>query len=204
MLDNGLSFVGISFNAGERVARVVIESGNAALSATNNDGVDGVDVVAMDDFIYGEPRATTHHRGDFDGDGTTDLTVFRPSLGSWFTLNSGSNTFTAMNFGTNGDIPVDGDFDGDSRTDFTVFRPGTGTWFRLDSADMDFSAVPWGLTVISPWQQTMTRMVRPTSRVWRPSAGGLRTFSGARTANSRQRTGARTGISRSRRRANKR
>ena len=57
VLDNGLSFVGISFNAGERIARVVIESGNAALSATNDDGVNGADVVAMDDFIYGEPRA---------------------------------------------------------------------------------------------------------------------------------------------------
>ena len=79
--DNGLSFVGISFNAGERIARVVIESGNAALSATNNDGVNGVDVVAMDDFIYGEPRAAEAHPGDFDGDGGADLTVFRPSIG---------------------------------------------------------------------------------------------------------------------------
>jgi hypothetical protein len=171
VLDNGLSFVGISFNAGERVARVVIESGNAALSATNNDGVDGVDVVAMDDFIYGEPRATTHHRGDFDGDGTTDLTVFRPSLGSWFTLNSGSNTFSAMNFGTNGDIPIDGDFDGDSRTDFTVFRPATGTWFRLDSADLDFSAVPWGTNGDKPVAADYDKDGKADIAVWRPSAG---------------------------------
>ncbi|HEX8195854.1 MAG TPA: hypothetical protein VF571_06675 [Pyrinomonadaceae bacterium] len=55
--DNGLSFVGISFNNGERVARVVIESGNAALSATNDDGENGIDIVAMDDFIYGEPQS---------------------------------------------------------------------------------------------------------------------------------------------------
>jgi hypothetical protein len=52
--NGGLSFVGISFNAGEQISRVVIESGNAALSAANNDGT--VDVVAMDDFIYGEPQ----------------------------------------------------------------------------------------------------------------------------------------------------
>ena len=55
--DEGLSFVGISFNAGERIARVVIESGNASLSSTHNDGVSGVDIVAMDDFIYGEPQS---------------------------------------------------------------------------------------------------------------------------------------------------
>lgn len=57
VFNNGLSFVGISFNNGERVARVVIESGNAALSATNDDGENGIDIVAMDDFIYGEPQS---------------------------------------------------------------------------------------------------------------------------------------------------
>src|SRR5215213_887740 len=105
--DNGLSFVGISFNAGERIARVVIESGNAALSATNSDGVNGVDVVAMDDFIYGEPRAAQYHATDYDGDGTSDFSVFRPSTGQWFVLNSGSNTLEATTFGLNGDVPVE-------------------------------------------------------------------------------------------------
>ena len=107
VLNNGLSFVGISFNAGERVARVVIESGNTALSAASNDGANGVDVVAMDDLIYGEPRAAHSHSSDFDGDGATDFTVFRPSTGTWLTLNSGSNTFSALNFGQNGDMPID-------------------------------------------------------------------------------------------------
>ena len=113
VLDNGLSFVGISFNAGERIARVVIESGNAALSASNTDGVSGADVVAMDDFIYGEPRVANYHTGDFDGDGITDSNIFRPSSGQWFTLNSGSNTVSIVQWGQNGDIPVDGDFEGD-------------------------------------------------------------------------------------------
>jgi hypothetical protein len=135
VLDNGLSFVGISFNAGERIARVVIESGNAALSATNNDGVNGVDVVAMDDFIYGEPRAMQYHSGDFDGDGVSDLSVFRPSTGTWFILNSGSNTFTTIPFGTNGDIPIDGDFDGDQRADAAIYRPSNGVWFFLRSSN---------------------------------------------------------------------
>ena len=50
-----LSFLGVSFNAGERVTRVRITSGNAALGP--NDAPLGTDVVAMDDFIYGEPQA---------------------------------------------------------------------------------------------------------------------------------------------------
>lgn len=54
--DGGLSFAGVTFNAGERIARVVIQAGNTPLSATSNDGVGGSDVVVMDDFIYGEPQ----------------------------------------------------------------------------------------------------------------------------------------------------
>jgi PEP-CTERM motif len=50
--DGSLSFLGVVFDAGERIARVRITTGNSALGP--NDG-GGVDVVAMDDFLYGEP-----------------------------------------------------------------------------------------------------------------------------------------------------
>ena len=49
-----LSFLGVSFNAGERIGRVRITSGNAVLGG-NEAG--RVDLVAMDDFIYAEPIA---------------------------------------------------------------------------------------------------------------------------------------------------
>ncbi len=51
-----LSFLGVSFNAGEQVARVRITSGNFALGPDDNPG-GGADIVAMDDFLYGEPRS---------------------------------------------------------------------------------------------------------------------------------------------------
>ena len=51
-----LSFLGVSFNAGELVSRVRITSGNTALGAAVNDNPGGgVDLVVMDDFIYSEP-----------------------------------------------------------------------------------------------------------------------------------------------------
>jgi hypothetical protein len=53
---NGLSFVGISFNAGERIARAEIGVGNTPLGTGQVDGTNGADVVAIDDVIYGEPR----------------------------------------------------------------------------------------------------------------------------------------------------
>jgi hypothetical protein len=49
--DNGLSFVGAVFSQ-ERVARVRIVAGNAALGPVESAALD---VVVMDDFIYGEP-----------------------------------------------------------------------------------------------------------------------------------------------------
>jgi hypothetical protein len=51
--DGSLSFLGVLFTT-EQIARVRIVTGNAALGP--NDGA-GVDVVALDDFLYSEPRA---------------------------------------------------------------------------------------------------------------------------------------------------
>lgn len=63
-LDNGLSFAGGVFNAGERVARVRITSGNAALGPNDSNG-NPTDVVVMDDFIYGEPLAAVPEPSTF-------------------------------------------------------------------------------------------------------------------------------------------
>ncbi|MGI8549279.1 MAG: hypothetical protein ACR2PL_00580 [Dehalococcoidia bacterium] len=54
----GLSFLGVSFPSGTGIGRLRITSGNAALSAYAND-VGASNLVVMDDFIYGEPVATT-------------------------------------------------------------------------------------------------------------------------------------------------
>lgn len=51
-----LSFLGVRFDAGERIGRVRITAGNAALGG--NEG-GGVDLVALDDFIYAEPTAVS-------------------------------------------------------------------------------------------------------------------------------------------------
>lgn len=51
----GLSFVGLIFG-NQRIARARITSGNTAPGPAANDG-GSVDVVVMDDFIYGEPLA---------------------------------------------------------------------------------------------------------------------------------------------------
>jgi hypothetical protein len=52
--NNGLSFLGVSFNAGELVWRIRITTGNTILGP-NETG--SIDVVVMDDLVYSEPQA---------------------------------------------------------------------------------------------------------------------------------------------------
>jgi hypothetical protein len=55
--NNGLSFVGVAFDGGEQIGSVRIVTGNTALGP--NDGV-GIDVVALDDFLFSEvPEPST-------------------------------------------------------------------------------------------------------------------------------------------------
>ncbi len=79
---------------------------------------------------------------DFDGDGKTDISVFRPTDGNWFIFKSGNNTVTAQNFGISSDALAPADFDGDGKTDVAVFR--NGTWYLSRSRD-GFAAFAFGL-----------------------------------------------------------
>lgn len=169
--DGGLSFVGISFNAGERIARVVIESGNIGLSASNIDGTDGVDVVAMDDFIYGEPRAMQSHSSDYDGDGQTDVAIFRPGIGFWTIYLSGTDSYTTTTFGQAGDIPVDGDFDGDAKTDIAVYRPSSGTWLIQQSSNGQLVTTQFGLQNDRPIPGDYDKDGKTDVAVFRPALG---------------------------------
>ncbi len=79
------------------------------------------------------------NRNDFDGDGRSDIVVYRPSEGTWHVMRSKYNFSFAMavryNWGQVGDTPVPGDYDGDGKTDLGVRRPD-GQWvIALSSTD---------------------------------------------------------------------
>jgi len=61
--------------------------------------------------------------GDYNGDGLSDIAIFRQSSGLW-----AIRAVTRVYFGTSGDTPVSGDYDGDGTADVALFRSSSSLW----------------------------------------------------------------------------
>ena len=106
---------------------------------------------------------------DYDGDGKSDISVFRPSAGSWFISNSSNNSLSSVQFGISTDKIAPADFDGDGRTDISVFRDGF--WYRLNSVDNQFVAVQFGSAGDIPVPGDFDGDGKADISIFRPSVG---------------------------------
>ena len=104
---------------------------------------------------------------DFDGDGKSDISVFRPSSGVWYLLNSTSG-FTAAQFGASTDKLVPGDYDGDGKTDIAVYR--AGTWY-LNRTLEGFTGIVFGESSDIPQPADFDGDGKTDLAVYRPSNG---------------------------------
>ena len=104
---------------------------------------------------------------DFDGDAKADVSVFRPSNGTWYLLNSASG-FSAAQFGISTDRPVPADYDGDGKTDVAVYRDGV--WYLLRST-AGFIAFQFGIAEDIPQPADFNGDGKAEIVVYRPTTG---------------------------------
>jgi Fungalysin metallopeptidase (M36)/FG-GAP-like repeat/Fungalysin/Thermolysin Propeptide Motif len=118
--------------------------------------------------------AIPESRADFDGDGKTDVSVFRPSEGIWY-LNRSTAGFGTAVWGLATDILVPADYNGDNKTDFAVFRsiPAQNqTYFYiLNSNDFTFRGAAWGSPGDIPVVGDYDGDDKDDVAIWRPTTG---------------------------------
>ena len=118
---------------------------------------------------------TAVRTNDFDGDGKTDVAIFRASTGGWHMLQSSTTNTTSVgvSWGLSTDQPMPGDYDGDGKTDPTIFRPSTGLWAILKSSTNYASAtyVSWGLSTDVPVPADYDGDTKTDPAIYRPSTG---------------------------------
>jgi N-acetylneuraminic acid mutarotase len=118
------------------------------------------------------PRLPSAPVSDFDGDGRSEISVYRPSNGTWFIRfsSTGYGTFASPQWGLSSDVRVPGDYDGDRRTDLAVYRPSTGQWFFVQSSTGASRVIAWGLSGDQPMPADYDGDGRTDVAVYRPSS----------------------------------
>ncbi len=123
-------------------------------------------------------------RADFDGDGKTDLSIFRPSEGNWYIAPS-LGGITVITWGVSTDEPISGDFDADGKADLAIFRPTPGTspdFFIIQSNGYVINNIAWGdpgdKPVVGDYDgdgKDDVAVYRPANNTWYivKSSGGL-------------------------------
>jgi subtilisin-like proprotein convertase family protein len=134
-----------AYNGGGVTELAVFQGNTDSFDVIGPNGIYSIDFAAL-------PKAFgfTYHAGDipdpadYNGVGSDQFAVYRPSTGQFFILNTpnvaNSATWTMRTVTLNlpgggkaGDQPVSEDYDGDGKVDPTVYRPSNSTFYMIST-----------------------------------------------------------------------
>lgn len=74
--------------------------------------------------------------GDYNGDGTEQMAIFRPCSNQW--LIKGMTSYAFGDTNTYYSIPLRGDYDGNGTSDIAVYNPAEGLWWIKGQTKISF------------------------------------------------------------------
>jgi hypothetical protein len=118
-------------------------------------------------------------KADFDGDGKTDLSVWRGPSGDWLAIRSSNGSLQTRAWGTSlppyFDTIVPGDYDGDGKTDYAIWRGADSIWYINKSSDNTYILEFWGANYAPyfdiPTPGDFDGDGKTDIAVWRPANG---------------------------------
>jgi hypothetical protein len=176
-----VDFVQLSATSGSGPGSLTFSISELTDSRSRSAGI-RIDYFSGSDVIFiDQSKNFTTKPFDFDGDGKTDVSIYRPTSGEWWYSRSSDGGNRVAQFGTATDVPAPADYTGDGKTDIAFFRPSSGEWFILRSEDASFYSVPFGTSgdVPAPGDydgdgKTDMAVFRPSNSTWyiQQSGGG--------------------------------
>ena len=137
----------LDFDGDRRTDYSAIQNSGGAMVWHNRHSANGYSPISFGSFA--DDIAVPN---DYDGDGKTDVAVWRQSNGTFYVLRSSNNVFQSFQFGQTGDNPsVSQDFDGDQKADYAVTRAANDNliWY-ISGSISGFRAVQFGIASDKP------------------------------------------------------
>ena len=131
-----------SFNAPNMIKR---QTDGKILIGGNFTTIDGQTRNRLARIITNDDAVPIISPFDFDGDGKSDLSVFRPAENNWYINRSSNNQLAGAQFGLSSDKLAPADLDGDGKTDIAVWRETEGNFYILNSSNNSVRVENFGL-----------------------------------------------------------